>query len=161
VPAWPKPYGSGLASHVNVSQPDAWEGGFMFKRSCVLVLLMLLLALFAYAVEEDGATIRPIKKLKEARLLTADYWHLAGTDSLTRTRMQVYYLYGFLDAHSLWQTQSPEMKTFSENCKGMNIAELLDMINGLYKSNPDMQMVKPALMLSMWVQAIKKEMDKR
>ncbi|NIM99964.1 MAG: hypothetical protein GTO24_18385 [candidate division Zixibacteria bacterium] len=133
----------------------------MFKRSCLLVLLMLLLTSFAYTVEREEATIQPIKKLKEASLLNADYWHLAGVDSLTRTRLQVYYLYGFLDAHSLWQTKSPEIKTFSENCKGMNMSELLDMMNDLYNSNPDMQMVKPALMLSMWVQAVKKEMDKR
>jgi len=132
----------------------------MFKRSCVLFLLMLLLALFAYAVEEERATIRPTKKLEEARLLTAEFWHLPELDSLTRNRMQVYYLYGFLDAHSLWQIKSPGMKTFSENCKGMDISELLHMMNDLYKSNPDMQMVKPAFMLSMWVPALKQAIER-
>lgn len=134
----------------------------MPKRSCTLLFLVIVLAVIAYAAEEERATIRPVKNLEDVTLLNADWWRLEELDSLTRTRLQVYYLYGFLDAHSLWQLKSSrsKIKEFSKSCEGMDVTELLEMMNEMYRSNPNMREVEPAFMLTLWVPAIKKAIER-
>jgi hypothetical protein len=134
----------------------------MLKRSYTLVLVAILLAVLAYAAEEERVTIKPVKGLEDATLLDAGWWRLGGLDSLTRSRMQVYYLYGFLDAHTLWQLKSTrsQIKEFSKSCEGMDVSELLEMMNEMYRSNPDLREVEPAFMLTLWVPAIKEAIER-
>jgi hypothetical protein len=130
----------------------------MVKRSCALVLLLILLASIAYGEGNERAKIKPVKKLEDATFLKADWWLLEDLDSLARVRVQVYYLYGFLDAHTLWQLKSPLIKEFSKACEGMDILELVEMMNEIYESNPDMREVMPVFMLTLWVPKIREAM---
>ena len=105
----------------------------MIRRTYMLILLLGISAMLVYGTQKETGKIKPVKKLDDATLLMANYWRLETVDSLSRTRLQVYYLYGFLDAHTLWQVKYPAIKEFSKACEGMDISELLDMMNHFYK----------------------------
>lgn len=120
----------------------------MKSRFCILFVLIVLLigsgTLFALVTTR---AVKPVKTLEDI-VLTKPLYDVVGTLDKGQQRL-VYtaYIAGFLDATQLQEANVTEAKEFSQNCEGMTLGALSDVMMKFYEDNPQWRDQRPANIL--------------
>lgn len=116
---------------------------------CWLILALVLFPQFIFAQEKG--VIKPLiyGEFDELQLLPPETWLMEGKpiSALERELLQVSYLRGLYDAIQLSNVGWASIYSVLINLGGMNLAQLRDGVNQIYRDYPEMKDTPPAIVI--------------
>ncbi|MDD5691622.1 MAG: hypothetical protein PHP10_00380 [Candidatus Omnitrophica bacterium] len=118
-----------------------------------LFIIILTGSLFAL---DRSRKIEPVTDDLHLVLTKSLYNQTQGMDEATRRMIYVAYIAGFVDAMQLETTDTGAAKKFLDDCQGMTLGDLIDMMIKFKDENSQFRNVSPAVALTVVIPRLKK-----
>ena len=123
-----------------------------------------LLATFLFIVVLTGTVfaldrsrkIEPVKDNLHLVLTKSLFDQTRGMDETVRRMIYVSYIAGFVDAMQLESTDAGSAKRFLDDCQGMTLGDLIDMMIKFKNENSQFRNLSPAVSLTVVIPRLRK-----
>jgi len=126
------------------------------KLAVILALIAVLTVTGTLYALVKSRVIKPVTSLNEVVLTKSLYNAVALDDETTQRFTFMAYVAGFLDALQLEEANEAEVKQFLQDCEGMTLGQISDMMFKFYRDNPEFRNEKPADFLTKIAPRLKK-----
>jgi hypothetical protein len=137
------------------------RGGLMVQKKILRGMLFLSLVLFPQILfAQERGVIRPMiyGEFDRVQLLSSKIWLMEGRpiSDIERELLQVSYLRGLYDGLQLANVSWPSVYSVLNELAGMDLAQLREEINKLYRDYADMANHPPSIMVLEIIPGIRK-----
>jgi len=126
------------------------------KRKFLATFLFIIILTGSLFALDRGRKIEPVKDDLHLVLTKSLFDQTRGMDEATRRMIYVAYIAGFVDAMQLESTDPGAAKKFIDDCQGMTLGDLIDMMIKFKDENSQFRSISPAISLTVVIPRLRK-----